>query len=206
MLCFGSFELYSRWVPLNLLEKTYFFVKLTGRAMVRPASSDKWKAPFKIVVTFRRVFRIFLRVSCHVSGEQCEGCEWFLGEEAFSLLLSFCQTVLTACRTSCCLLCCCFYRSWSCRSSPLAVLEIHHQSDHDLEKFSPRRVKTMKKSSSFNPSNFSTAPTEQQQHVNCGLIAYIKNHSRWRQVKKKDIGHALNWSSKNSRIFTAYVM
>ena len=47
---------------LNLLEKTYFFVELTGRAMVRPASSDKWKAPFKIVVTFRRVFRIFLRV------------------------------------------------------------------------------------------------------------------------------------------------
>ena len=60
---------------LNLLEKTYFFVKLTGRAMVRPASSDKWKAPFKIVVTFRHVFRIFLRVSCHVLGEQCEGCE-----------------------------------------------------------------------------------------------------------------------------------
>lgn len=112
------------------------------------------------MVTFRRVFRIFLRVSCHVLGEQCEGCEWFLGEEAFSWLLSFCQTVLTACWTSCCLLCCCFYRGWSCRSSPLVVLEIHHQSDHDLEKFSPRRVKTMKKSSSFNPSNFSTAPTE----------------------------------------------
>ena len=30
---------------LNFLEKTYFFVKLTGRAMVRPVSSGKWKAP-----------------------------------------------------------------------------------------------------------------------------------------------------------------
>ena len=29
---------------LNFLEKTYFFLKLTDRAMVRPVSSDKWKA------------------------------------------------------------------------------------------------------------------------------------------------------------------
>ena len=27
------------------LEKVYFIFKLTCRAMVRPASSDKWKAP-----------------------------------------------------------------------------------------------------------------------------------------------------------------
>ena len=29
---------------LNFLEKTYFFLKLIDRAMVRPVSSDKWKA------------------------------------------------------------------------------------------------------------------------------------------------------------------
>ena len=29
----------------KLLKKAYFIFKLTGRAMVRPASSDKWKAP-----------------------------------------------------------------------------------------------------------------------------------------------------------------
>ena len=29
----------------KLLEKAYFILKLTGRAMVRPASSDFWKAP-----------------------------------------------------------------------------------------------------------------------------------------------------------------
>ena len=29
----------------KLLEKAYFIFKLTGRAMVRPTSSDKWKAP-----------------------------------------------------------------------------------------------------------------------------------------------------------------
>ena len=29
----------------KLLKKAYFIVKLTGRAMVRPASPDKWKAP-----------------------------------------------------------------------------------------------------------------------------------------------------------------
>ena len=28
-----------------VLEKAYFIAKLTGRAMVRPASSDIWKAP-----------------------------------------------------------------------------------------------------------------------------------------------------------------
>ena len=29
----------------NLLENAYFIIKPTRRAMVRPASSDKWKAP-----------------------------------------------------------------------------------------------------------------------------------------------------------------
>ena len=29
----------------KLLEKAYFVIKLTGRAMVRPDSSDKWTAP-----------------------------------------------------------------------------------------------------------------------------------------------------------------
>ena len=33
----------------KLLEKAYFIFKLTGRAMVRPASSDKWKAPLSLV-------------------------------------------------------------------------------------------------------------------------------------------------------------
>ena len=32
-------------VQQKLLEKAYFIIKPTGRAMVRPASSDKWKAP-----------------------------------------------------------------------------------------------------------------------------------------------------------------
>ena len=32
-----------------LLEKSYFIFKMTGRAMIRPASSDKWKAPFKFL-------------------------------------------------------------------------------------------------------------------------------------------------------------
>ena len=31
--------------PQKLLEKAYSFVKMTGPAMVRPASSDFWKAP-----------------------------------------------------------------------------------------------------------------------------------------------------------------
>ena len=30
------------------LEKAYFIVKITGPVMVRPASSDKWKAPLDI--------------------------------------------------------------------------------------------------------------------------------------------------------------
>ena len=29
----------------KLLKKAYFIFKLTGRAMVRPSSPDKWKAP-----------------------------------------------------------------------------------------------------------------------------------------------------------------
>ena len=29
----------------NLLEKAYFIAKMSGPAMVRPASSDFWKAP-----------------------------------------------------------------------------------------------------------------------------------------------------------------
>ena len=32
-------------VQQKLLEKAYCFVKMTGPAMVRPASSDFWKAP-----------------------------------------------------------------------------------------------------------------------------------------------------------------
>ena len=32
-------------VQQKLLEKAYFIIKPTGRAVVRPASSDKWKAP-----------------------------------------------------------------------------------------------------------------------------------------------------------------
>ena len=43
----------------------------------------------------------------------------------------------------------------------------------------------MKTSSSFNPSNFSTAPTEQQQHVHCGLIAYIKKSFKVTSGKEK---------------------
>ena len=39
-------------VQHKLLEKAYFIIKPTGRAMVRPASSDKWKAP---LVTFRQI-------------------------------------------------------------------------------------------------------------------------------------------------------
>ena len=38
----------------KLLEKAYFIFKLTGRAKVRPASSDKWKAP----LVFSRVNRL----------------------------------------------------------------------------------------------------------------------------------------------------
>ena len=33
----------------KLLEKAYFIFKLTGPAMVRPASSDKWKAPLEFL-------------------------------------------------------------------------------------------------------------------------------------------------------------
>ena len=29
----------------NLLEKAYFIAKVSGPAMIRPASSDFWKAP-----------------------------------------------------------------------------------------------------------------------------------------------------------------
>ena len=29
----------------NLIEKAYFIAKMSGPTMVRPASSDKWKAP-----------------------------------------------------------------------------------------------------------------------------------------------------------------
>ena len=32
-------------VSTKLLEKTFFIVKVTGPAMVRPASSDFWKVP-----------------------------------------------------------------------------------------------------------------------------------------------------------------
>ena len=32
-------------VQQKLLEKAYFIIKPTGRAMVQPASSDEWKAP-----------------------------------------------------------------------------------------------------------------------------------------------------------------
>ena len=31
--------------PQNLLEKAYFIAKMSGPAMVRPASSDFWKCP-----------------------------------------------------------------------------------------------------------------------------------------------------------------
>ena len=31
----------------NPLEKADFIVKMTGPAMIRPASSDKWKAPLE---------------------------------------------------------------------------------------------------------------------------------------------------------------
>ena len=31
----------------KLVEKAYFIFKLTGRTKVRPASSDKWKAPLE---------------------------------------------------------------------------------------------------------------------------------------------------------------
>ena len=34
----------------KILEKVYFIFELTDRAMVQPASSDKWKAP--IIVSF----------------------------------------------------------------------------------------------------------------------------------------------------------
>ena len=34
----------------KLFEKVYFIIKLTGPAMVRPASSDKWKAPIVFVI------------------------------------------------------------------------------------------------------------------------------------------------------------
>ena len=33
----------------NLLEKTYFIAKMSGLTMVRPASSDFWKAPLENV-------------------------------------------------------------------------------------------------------------------------------------------------------------
>ena len=36
----------------KLLDKASFIFKLTGRAKVRPASSDKWKAP-KVKTTWR---------------------------------------------------------------------------------------------------------------------------------------------------------
>ena len=38
----------------NLLEKAYFFVKMTGPAMVRPASSEFWKTPLASRATPRR--------------------------------------------------------------------------------------------------------------------------------------------------------
>ena len=31
---------------INLLEKAYFIAKMFGQAMIQPASSDIWKAPF----------------------------------------------------------------------------------------------------------------------------------------------------------------
>ena len=40
---------------LNLLENVYFISKMPGLAMVRPASSDLWKAPLGYVHTVRTV-------------------------------------------------------------------------------------------------------------------------------------------------------
>ena len=42
--CFSSPRVFEK-----LLEKPYFIFKMTGPAMVRPASSDFWKAPYKIL-------------------------------------------------------------------------------------------------------------------------------------------------------------
>ena len=49
-------------VQQKLLEKAYFIIKPTGRAMVWPASSDKWKAPqskcFSYLLAYFLVYKI----------------------------------------------------------------------------------------------------------------------------------------------------
>ena len=47
-------------VQQKLLEKEYFIIKPTGRAIVRPASSDKWKAPLD--VTFKAVLSFHVKM------------------------------------------------------------------------------------------------------------------------------------------------
>ena len=42
---------------MKILEKTLFIVKMTSSAMVRPVSSDFWKAPIAIVYNFSLVLQ-----------------------------------------------------------------------------------------------------------------------------------------------------
>ena len=46
------------------MEKAYFIFKMTGAAMVQPASSDFWKAPFDsfFVMNFRILILFFQRL------------------------------------------------------------------------------------------------------------------------------------------------
>ena len=57
-------------VQQKLLEKAYFIIKPTGRAMVRPASSHKWKAPRdKYFFYLLAYFLVYKKGSKHMSHE-----------------------------------------------------------------------------------------------------------------------------------------
>ena len=56
----------------NLLEKAYLFVKMTGPAMVRPASCDFWKAPLASRATPRRRCFVTRQVNVHGGGTRDE--------------------------------------------------------------------------------------------------------------------------------------
>ena len=44
----------------NLLEKAYFIAKMSGPTMVRPASSDFWKAPYVSEPTAKLTTKIII--------------------------------------------------------------------------------------------------------------------------------------------------
>ena len=55
----------------NLLEKAYFIAKMSGPTMVRPASSDFWKAPLD---GYNNTIQANVRRICMESSEQTGAC------------------------------------------------------------------------------------------------------------------------------------